>query len=263
MIADQAQRPADDDDGRVEQVDRGGQHLAEVAAGLPDQLDASGPTRPRASATTSIADDASMPELAQLPGDGSAAGDGLEAAGVAAPADHRLVPRELDVPHVAGRALGAAVDPTVGDDPAADAGRDLDEQQVRFVAPVGEVLAERHDVHVVVDQHRGTQPVGEVLLDREPVPSRHDRRVHGPTEVVFDGAGQPEADAEEVVGRAAGRAEQAPTDADDAFQHGVGAAGDVQVLAVLLEDRARQVRQREPRVGRAEVGGEDDASRPG
>ena len=41
-----------------------------------------------------------------------------------------------------------------GDDAAADAGADLDEQQVLGVAPVGPVLAAGHDVHVVVDEHR-------------------------------------------------------------------------------------------------------------
>ena len=39
-------------------------------------------------------------------------------------------PRDGDVPEVAGGALGAAVDLAVGDDPGADAGGDLDEQQV-------------------------------------------------------------------------------------------------------------------------------------
>ena len=41
-----------------------------------------------------------------------------------------------------------------GDDAAADAGADLDEHQVLGVAPVGPVLAEGHDVDVVVDEHR-------------------------------------------------------------------------------------------------------------
>ena len=61
---------------------------------------------------------------------------------------------------------------------AADAGGDLDEDQVVHVGQVGVLLAEGHDVDVVVDQHRH---VGEVLAepvgDREPVPPGHDRRV--------------------------------------------------------------------------------------
>jgi len=42
---------------------------------------------------------------------------------------------DVDVADVAGGALGAAVDASVGDDAAADAGADLDEQQVLGVAP--------------------------------------------------------------------------------------------------------------------------------
>ena len=44
--------------------------------------------------------------------------------------------------------------------PAADAGADLDEQQVVDVAPAPSVLAQRHDVHVVVDQHGRAEAVG-------------------------------------------------------------------------------------------------------
>ena len=65
----------------------------------------------------------------------AAAGDGLKAADVPASAHDVVVVGDVDVADVAGGTLGAAVDAAVGDDAAADAGADLDEQQVVGVAP--------------------------------------------------------------------------------------------------------------------------------
>ena len=91
----------------------------------------------------------------QLAGQGAAAGHGLDAAPVAAPAQGVAGVGDLHVAEVAGGAVGAPVDEPAGHDPAADAGGDLDEQQVvDGVAPAVPVLAERHDVHVVVHEHR-------------------------------------------------------------------------------------------------------------
>ena len=71
---------------------------------------------------------------AQPAGHRGPAGDGLEAADVAAAAHGVDVVGHLDVAEVAGRALGAAAQRAVADDAAADAGRHLDEQQVVDVA---------------------------------------------------------------------------------------------------------------------------------
>ena len=106
---------------------------------------------PRTSVTTSWLEWASMPRGPQLAGNRGAAGDGLQAAHVAAPTDGVDVVGNLDVAEVAGGTLRAATQRTVADDPAADPGCDLDEHQVVDVAVAGEVLTERHDVHVVVD----------------------------------------------------------------------------------------------------------------
>ena len=102
--------------------------------------------------------------------------DRLQAADVAASADHVGAVRRPDVADVAGRAAGAAVDVPVGDDAAADPGADLDEQQVVGRAPVDPVLAAGHDVDVVVDEDRRAVAIREPLRDREVVPARHDRR---------------------------------------------------------------------------------------
>ena len=59
-----------------------------------------------------------------------AAGEGLEAADVAAAADDGGVVDDLDVTDVAGAALGAAMQAAVGDDPGPDPGPDLDDDDV-------------------------------------------------------------------------------------------------------------------------------------
>ena len=63
-------------------------------------------------------------------GERGAAGERLEAAGVAAGAGRAEV-LDPDVPDVAGAAVDAAVELAVDDDAAADAGADLHEQEVR------------------------------------------------------------------------------------------------------------------------------------
>ncbi len=101
-----------------------------------------------------------MPAVAQPAGDRRAAGHGLEAADVAAAAHGVDVVGHLDVAEVAGGALGAATQRAVADDPAADARGDLDEHQVVDVAEADEVLAERHDVDVVVDDDDARRALG-------------------------------------------------------------------------------------------------------
>ena len=60
--------------------------------------------------------------------------------------------------------LDAAVDLAVDDDAAADAGADLDEEEVvdRAGEP-GVQLAERHDVDVVVDEDRAAEVLARAL----------------------------------------------------------------------------------------------------
>ena len=105
------------------------------------------------------------------------AGQRLEAADVAAATDDRRVVHDLDVPDVARRSLRPPVDPAVRDDPGADAGADLDDDDVVVAdGDPGPPLAEGQDVDVVVDPDRRAVAVGEALAHRVAVPAGHDRR---------------------------------------------------------------------------------------
>ena len=113
---------------RVEEVDARGEHLADRPAGVAHLrgLRVPGAHEPHDVAAVLRLE----PGRGQPPRERAAAGDGLQAAGVAAAAHDVVVPGEPDVADVPGRALRAAVDPAAGDDPAADAGADLHVQQV-------------------------------------------------------------------------------------------------------------------------------------
>ena len=140
-------------------ITRGLKKFTQAASTSPSARPASRTQRgsrrgcPRARAGRRREPATSWPTRGELLGERAPAGDGLEAARVAAAADDVLASVDDDVADVAGGALGAAVDGAAGDDAAADAGADLDVEQVLDLAPVGPVLAEGHDVHVVVDEH--------------------------------------------------------------------------------------------------------------
>src|SRR5690606_15716073 len=168
------QRAADDDGLRVEEVDQAGEDVADAASGLADH-----PDRERVPGGDQGGHRAAVggrhAGLGEPGGQCAAAGDRLQAAGVAAAARDVVGAGHPDVPDVAGGALGPAVQPPAGDDAAADAGADLDEEQVlRGGAAVPE-LAQRQGVDVVVDQDVEVVAVGEVAGDGVLVPARHDR----------------------------------------------------------------------------------------
>ena len=195
----------------------------------------------------------------EVGGERAAAGDGFEAADVAAAADDVVVAGEADVADVARRALGAAVDAAAGDDAAADAGADLHVEQVLDVAPVRPVLAERHDVHVVVDEDGRVVVRGEPVRDREAVPAGHDRRRDGLAAREGDRAGDADADAADVGGGAGDLFEQDDEALVDVLEDDLGAVGDVHVERRLGQRGAREVGHDQPRVRGAEVGDQDDA----
>ena len=162
---------------------------------------------------------------------------------------------------VAGDALGAALQQPAGDDAGTDAGGHLDEHEVLAVRPGEGALAEGHDVDVVVDEDRHLEvllhPAGHV----EAIPAGHDRRVHRAPGRVLDGAGNADADRDEVVVRAPQLVEQVSGRGHHPAEHGLGAARDVDGLVHLAEHGAGQVGYGERGVRCAEVGGQYDAGR--
>jgi hypothetical protein len=122
----------------------------------------------------------------------------------------------------------------------------------------GGVLAERHDVHVVVDQHGSVDPETEPGADGEAVPAGHQRRIDGVTAVVVDGAGQADGGPADVGRAVAALGQQLGEVLQEPAQAGLGTPVDGEIARVLSEYRAAQVGDGEPGVGDAEVGGEHD-----
>ena len=172
----------------------------------------------------------------------AAARDRLQATDVPAPADDVVVVGDVDVADVARRTVGTAMDVATGDDPAADAGADLHEHQERLVAPVRPVLAEGHDVHVVVDERRYAEALGEPSADGVEVPAGHDRRRDRASGGELDRPGQADADAAERGSAASGSLEEAVEGSLEPGQHDLRPGGDRDVLGELGQDRRRRGR---------------------
>ena len=123
------------------------------------------------------------------------------------------------------------------------------------------VLAQGHDVHVVVDEHRRVVALGEPLGDREAVPAGHDRRVDR------------RADGERRPGRGRRRRSRArrpavrPRAREQLEERARGRASSTASgpSAMSISSGAsasgvgREVADRQARVRGAEVGGEHDA----
>ena len=152
-------------------------------------------------ATTSRPVAVSSPSSRRLGGQRCATGDRFEAAEVPATTDDVVVVGYVDVADVACRAVRPPVHVPVGDDARADPGPDLHEQQEVFRPPVRPVLAEAHDVHVVVDQSWRGESFSEPLANGIEVPARHDRRAHRSAGGEFDRARQTDPDAAYVIAR--------------------------------------------------------------
>ena len=244
LLMDLGEVTADDHGARVEEVDALGEHLADRAAGVAHRLRGLRiARRGRATRRRACCWPRARPCVSRI-AERAAARDGLQAARVAAAAHDVLVPGEPDVPDVPRRALRAAVDPVAGDDPAADAGADLHVQQVLAAAPVRVVLAQRHDVHVVVDEHGHVVVLGEPVGDREAVPAGHHRRRDRLAAGERDRRGDADADAAHVFTRAIGLAQQVVEAFVDPVENLLGKAGDVGVVALLGQRRRRRDRSR-------------------
>ena len=110
------------------------------------------------------------------------------------------------------------------DDPAADAGADLHVEQVLDVAPVRPVLAQRHDVDVVVDEHRRVVVAREPVGDREAVPAGHHRRRDRLAAPERDRRGHADADPADVAPARSGGSEQLLEALVDPREHDVRAS---------------------------------------
>ncbi len=122
------------------------------------------------------------------------------------------------------------------------------------------MLAQRHDVHVVVDQAWGVVVLGEAVTDRVAVPARHDRRVYRPAGGELDRAGDADTHRHEiVVGLHRAHASRRVEVELDLPEHRFGPGGDVEVDGLLGEQLAGEVGDAEPGVGGAEVGDEHPA----
>ena len=116
--------------------------------------------------------------LLRVSHDRPAAGDSFEAPRLAASADNVLLDdaRVADIPR---RAAGASVDPPFREQSGAKPGADLAVDQIdrRLMT---RALADREEVHVLVDPGRRVELLLEPSADVVPVPPRHHRRGHRP-----------------------------------------------------------------------------------
>ena len=211
----------------------------------------------RARATTSRLDPTSIPTSANALATAAPEATGFETTDVAAATQRPRDTGHLDVAEVACRAVGAAAQRPVADDPATDAGRDLDEHQVVDIRVCQEPLAKGHHVDVVVDDDIGAaQRLADEPRDVESIPAGHDRRTRRATGGELDRAGEADANTDDVGDPPAAPAHEGAAAIDDPRQHLLGTDGDVEVDDVIGEDRGGEVGDGETDVGGADVGTE-------
>ena len=140
------------------------------------------------------------------------------------------------MPEVARRALRAALQRAVHDQAGTDAGTDLDEQHVRHVGPGTAMLAERHQVGVLVDDDRarvvGSEEVGHAVA----VPTGHDRRTDDAAFGEFDRPRHTDADALDVGARAFHFGKQLVEMRHDLAEHDGRSVGHRDAVALAGED---------------------------
>ena len=128
-------------------------------------------------------------------------GDGLQAAAVAAAADDPVGVDE-HVAELARQAGAAAVQAAVEDQPGADAGGDLQVDEVARVAAGAERgLGERAEVRVVVDHHRDVEALAQLGGGGHADPARQDRGGADGAVALVDRARQAHAGADHGLAR--------------------------------------------------------------
>ena len=252
QVAGLCQLAADEDALGREQVARARDGAAEGAAGVGD--DAPAPDV----AGLRLEDDLAQREAvavaaAQGLEDGFGAGEGLQAAAVAAAADRPAVV-DRHVADLAGGASRAVVEPPVEDEAGADPGGDLDVDEVRAVAPSApHDLRQSAEVGVVLDAHRQAELGLHERLRARADPAGQDGRVPDLAAVAAQRAWKAHADAGDAVGRHADVVEQPTDEAPGQRDALVGLVVDVERLLGLGEDGVREVGDGHAHVRVAEV----------
>ena len=121
------------------------------------------------------------------------------------------------------------------------------------------MLAQGHDVDVVVDEDRPTEGRHHVARHVVVIPAGHDRGQHRSPGGVLDRARQPDPDTGQVGPAAAGALEQGTRRPGHLVEHGLGPSGDVEGQGGLVEDASAQVGQGDECVGGADVDTDDDS----
>ncbi len=134
---------------------------------------------------------------------------------------------------------------------------DLDDQHVLHRSADAH-LAQRHHVHVVVDEHRAVV-AAERAGDRVVVPARHDRRVRRAPGRELHGPGHADAHRPHVGRRQPGLGEHLLGQPVDLGEHRAGALGDVDRVPHRGEDLRGQVGDRDVDAGHTQVDGEHAA----
>jgi len=183
---------AEDDYRGVDEAYCPSQHLAEFAAGLSDEADRLGISLTHQA--DNIAAVARRPtQRSQLPSQRPTPGDSLDTPDLAAAAQD-IGPSDRDVAEVSGGAISPAVDLAIEDESATDPGSHLDEEKRGVIAPVGPVLAETHEIRVVVDQNRCAISGLEARWDNMPVPAGEDWGSNDSARRVLNGRRNADAD---------------------------------------------------------------------
>ena len=250
---------ADDDPLRVEQVAERRDGAADGGAGVAD--------RPRA-ARVAVAGGGDhggqggiLERAAQRGEDRLGAGEGLEAAAVAAAAD-RAVRGDDRVADLARRAARAAVGAAAHDQARPDAGRELEVGEVPGAAAgAPHPLAERAEARVVLHLDRVAERLGHRVGRAHADPAGEDRRVAELARRAVDRARQAHADPGDLGAARAGLvehlADEPRRERDRLRRRQVGA----ERLVALREHAVGEVGERDPQVALAEVEPERHARR--
>lgn len=163
------------------------------------------------------------------------------------------------MPDVARAARRPAVDAPADDDAAADAGADLDAEEVGDAAgDTGVLLPQRHEVHVVVDEDRAAEFLAERLPYREAVPAGHDRGRHGDALGEADRSGYADAGAVEPFRPPGGP--ELRRQGQDPLEDRDGALAHVHRLVEVAEDLQFGVGDGDVDGGRADVDAQEAES---